>query len=196
MLAIILSLTISILFNMFFMYSRSRQRKSIERLKELTIEDQLTGIYNRRYFDTYMPKILSMSISKNYSTQLMMIDIDNFKSINDTYGHVFGDYVIKEIASEINHITREEDLFVRYGGEEFALVLGDTFKADAKIIADRILSKIENSIYKFKGERVSVTLSIGISEYDYTDTINQFVAKSDEALYQAKKTGKNKYTFY
>jgi len=155
--------------------------------KELISKDYLTNLYNRRHFYEISEKYLLLSKRKKIPLSLCMIDIDNFKKINDTYGHNIGDEVLKVFSSETKSLIRESDILVRFGGEEFLLLLPDTDINHAEILSNKIckhLVSLDNSI--------GFTVSIGISEYDSVQTIDELIAKADKCLYSAKKEGKNK----
>jgi len=166
----------------------------------MTVIDQLTEIYNRRYFDGSM-KMLIKTLSRNDSKlSLLMIDIDYFKNYNDTYGHDAGDKCLKEIAAALSKvIIREEDFVARYGGEEFVVVLPNTDENGARLIADKLLSKVRECGIPHESSDVEkyVTISIGGT----TGTVKHFheesvfVIKADSALYKSKQNGRNQYTF-
>jgi diguanylate cyclase (GGDEF)-like protein len=122
----------------------------------------------------------------------MMIDIDDFKSVNDTYGHPAGDKVLEEIGRMIMEIVRHEDVAARYGGEEFAILLPETGPEDARYPAERLRRSLEAFHFKADDKRFSTTLSIGIAGYpNCASTMDELVGKADSALYEAKRAGKN-----
>jgi len=162
--------------------------------------DMLTGIYNRRFFDKNMKRIIrSLSRSGNLLSMLM-IDIDFFKRFNDTYGHVEGDNCLKIVAQTLfNSITRADDFVARYGGEEFVIVLPNTDKHGAHIVAEKLLDNIRNcNINHEKNDAAKrLTISIGATtgKVLHTHNTDDFVKKADEMLYKAKQNGRNKYFF-
>lgn len=158
-----------------------------EKLKELTEKDSLTGIYNRRYLYQAAKVIRSLNKRENRRASLAMLDIDNFKSINDTYGHNKGDKVLRSFASVVAEQIRESDIFVRYGGEEFILLLPNTSVDQAMYLLEKIRVAIESS--EIIKERV-VTVSIGVSEFE--GTTDESIHRADSAMYRAKTTGKNR----
>ena len=160
--------------------------------KEKALYDGLTGIYNRAVFNDRIVKEIERAKREKRNLSFIMLDIDNFKKINDNYGHQTGDMVLKILTSQIKKIIRDFDFFARYGGEEFALILPDTDIKTAKEIAERIRKKIEHTKIIFKGERIPVTISIGCTELKDNDTEKTLIERADSALYEAKKSGRNK----
>ncbi|OAA21797.1 hypothetical protein DU53_05530 [Kosmotoga sp. DU53] len=150
--------------------------------------DLATGLYTHTEFYSVLEKLIK---SKEKRFSIIMIDLDNFKEINDTYGHVVGDQVIEKIARVIRKNLRKKDIGARYGGDEFAVIAMDASKADAMNIAKRISKEIrEISVGKIK---MRVTCSMGIASYPFDgESASDLVEKADRALYAAKKAGKNK----
>lgn len=168
-----------------------------DRFQQLSIYDTLTETYNRRYF--VMRFIEEFERAKKFSLKLsfLMIDVDNFKKINDTYGHLVGDVVLKEIARTIKQNIREIDSLARFGGEEFSLILPETDKMSAIVVAERIRSKISERIIKAFDETLSVTISTGISSFPQNTLYSDVLMESaDKALYQAKMSGRNKVCWF
>lgn len=159
------------------------------KLKELANRDPLTDLYNRRYFNDIASHLITIGKRKEEPISLLMIDIDKFKNINDTYGHSVGDDVIKFLANSLFEHTRESDIISRFGGEEFAIILTNTDKNDALLIAEKFRARIETSEV---GE-IKFTISIGVDEFNYESdkTIYDSLNRADEALYKAKKSGRN-----
>jgi len=155
--------------------------------KELIYKDYLTNLYNRRHFYEISEKYLHLSKRKKIPLSLCMIDIDNFKKINDTYGHNIGDEVLKLFSSETKNLIRKSDILVRFGGEEFLLLLPDTDINHAEILSTKICKHLASL-----DKAVSFTVSIGVSEYETTQTIDEVIATADKCLYTAKKEGKNR----
>lgn len=152
--------------------------------------DSMTGLYNRRFFYQISKKILLLAQRNFEEMHIIMLDIDNFKSINDTYGHDIGDKVIIALANQLSKSTRESDIAARWGGEEFLLLLPKTDEKGALNKAEEIRS----SVIKLKVENVHFTVSIGVATFDYTEdaTIDDAIKKADYALYEAKNSGKNR----
>lgn len=173
-----------------------KRRKQIqEELEKISMLDGLTGISNRRYFDSFLQKLWGINMRERFPIALIMIDIDNFKKYNDTYGHLEGDQCLKNVAAMINDtVRRPGDFVARYGGEEFAVLLSNTKENGAANLAERIREKIERMSIEVKGKNAPVTVSLGVASIvtikgrGPTDLIEA----ADSALYEAKKTGKNK----
>jgi len=157
--------------------------------EQLAMYDFLTGLYNRRYFETYLTKELKRATRHDKIFSIFLFDLDNFKVLNDTYGHLFGDEVLKKFASFLKYMSREEDVICRYGGEEFIIILPETSTKGALSYADRVLAAMRQDAF-FK--QYKVTCSGGIATYKYGgSTALQLIANADEALYHAKLAGKD-----
>jgi diguanylate cyclase (GGDEF)-like protein len=163
-----------------------------ETVEELAITDSLTGLYTRRYFFDRFDEELQRSERHGFKFSFLMIDIDDFKKCNDTYGHLVGDAVLKEAAHIAKASTREIDLIARYGGEEFSIILPETDRAGAMLVAERIRKRIEDNIFKAYDEKLNMTVSVGISVYpDDSQKMPDLIEDADKALYAAKSSGKN-----
>ncbi|WP_304543237.1 diguanylate cyclase [Sulfurimonas microaerophilic] len=168
-----------------------------KQLEKLSTIDPLTKIANRRQFETHMQNIWSLAIRKEVPTSIVMCDIDYFKKINDTYGHIVGDHVLKNIADIIqNSLKRTSDLAARYGGEEFIIALYDTDLEGAKRVCQSIADILKNDQNNFVIEGVKIdpfTISFGVSSLipEKTHKYQQLVKSADEALYEAKRNGRN-----
>ncbi len=170
-----------------------------EKLRNIGLEDGLTGINNRRFFDQRLPEEISRSQRYQKPLSCLFIDVDHFKNINDTYGHANGDLILKQIASTIRQTLRVTDVVGRYGGEEFTALLTETEETQALEVAERIRQRIENHPPEFPGQKAPVTVSIGVSglrfPFDHTKSIAEvgasLMATADNALYQAKQAGRN-----
>ena len=159
------------------------------------ITDKLTGLYNRRYFDYFLELEIKRSSRQQASLALLMIDIDDFKQINDTFGHLFGDTILNQLGELLKTQIRETDMAARYGGEEFAVVMSNTGLEKAVQISERIRQTIQS--YSFGDKNFSMTASIGIAMYPSdADSFNQLIEKSDSSLYKAKRTGKDRVVAY
>ncbi len=164
-----------------------------DELRELSITDALTKVYNRRHFFETAETLVSIAKRENSEISFLMIDIDYFKNINDTYGHQVGDYVLVRLAQEIQSITRESDIFARIGGEEFALLLHATSLDGAKIIAEKIRVSIEELDFEDNYMPLDLTISIGCSSLNKSVTsLEELYQDADKKLYIAKEFGRNR----
>lgn len=159
-----------------------------EKLRLVAMTDTLTGTANRLKFNTMMDKFVDLSLRYDTPLSIMMFDIDNFKKINDEYSHRTGDDVLKELVANVSGYVRKADLFVRWGGEEFLLVLANTNIDNAAIAAEKFRKNIEETTFSTIG---NLTCSFGITTLDKDDTISSLIARADEALYQSKSAGRN-----
>lgn len=162
-----------------------------KKLKVLASTDALTGIYNRGYFLNIAQKYLDIAKRNSSSLEVLSLDLDYFKSVNDTYGHQAGDDVLKSFANKVTSLLRSSDLFGRIGGEEFCIVLQNTSKDGAKIFAQRICKSIEIMEVQTNNETLNVTVSIGLAILNDEENIDDLIKKSDDALYKAKENGRN-----
>ena len=174
----------------------TERKKAEAELKRLVITDDLTGLFNQRYFYTQITKEIERSKRHNRHLSMILIDIDLFKDFNDTYGHWEGDFVLKKIGEILLKHVRDIDMPFRYGGEEFTVILPETNHEDAIIVAERIRKAVaQNVFYPFtldgQPDVVSKTVSIGITEFREQDDMKSFIKRADNALYQAKKQGRN-----
>ncbi|OGW24056.1 MAG: hypothetical protein A2X59_12420 [Nitrospirae bacterium GWC2_42_7] len=174
---------------------KQRNKQMVELLTKvefLAITDSLTGLYNRRYFDNVLKKELTEGKRYRKSVACLMMDIDNFKQINDTYGHETGDYVLKEIAASLKTIFREADTIARWGGEEFIVMMPHTDMNGASSPASKILKAIDEKKFdKIPDEHITVSIGVACSGETY-NTPDILVNASDLALYEAKRKGKNR----
>jgi diguanylate cyclase (GGDEF)-like protein len=162
-----------------------------QEMETLSITDPLTGLHNRRHFEAAAKMELLLSIRHHLPLSVLILDIDHFKSINDTYGHSAGDKVLVEIADICRHILRATDINVRLGGEEFAFLCPSTGIQGGFVLAERIRTAISNHIMDVGSAYLKITASIGIAELNKDDTIVSLLRRADEALYQAKDNGRN-----
>ncbi|GIW65146.1 MAG: hypothetical protein KatS3mg093_125 [Candidatus Parcubacteria bacterium] len=179
-------------------------KKEIEKLKKLVYEDELTKLLNRRgFFKLAEPIFKEIKYVKSYPNKrknfkinnlsIILLDIDNFKKINDNYGHLIGDQVLILVANTIKNRLRDIDLVGRYGGEEIVIMLLGANKKSAYNIAEEIREKIASSYLKInKNKKLTITVSLGIAELTKEKDLAELIKKADQAMYQAKKTGKNR----
>lgn len=168
--------------------------RSIRTVRDVSLKDYLTGLYNRRYFFEILPTYMANVKRGSFSLALGILDIDNFKGVNDTYGHDTGDLVLAEIGRKLGESCRKGDLLFRFGGEEFVIVAVNLSDQEALRFFDRIRSSIQKINFNSKGNNFNVTVSIGVSLVSKSNykTINELLNEADGKLYQAKRTGKNK----
>lgn len=176
-------------------------KKQKKQLESLSITDSLTGIRNRRYFDERIALEFEKSKRYNKTIFIMMLDIDNFKSVNDDYGHDCGDYILIKIAKILRSSLRVSDFLARYGGEEFIIALFETDLPGVKMVAKKVIKSLAEATYKYENHEIKSSVSIGFSRYPspagrVADSIETVIKEADEALYLAKKTGKNKWVYY
>ena len=164
-----------------------------EEIYRLTTVDGLTQIYNKRYFLETLEREISRAHRYHRDLSLIMFDIDFFKKINDTYGHLAGDYVLKQLASVIKARIRREDIMARYGGEEFAIILPEIGVSNALTFAEKIRKLVEKTGFKFEDQSIPVTISIGVAAIGQgIQTALEFIKLADDKLYQAKVGGRNR----
>ena len=165
-----------------------------EEIYRLTIIDGLTEIHNKRYLMEFLDRELSRSSRHNRPLSLLMFDIDKFKSINDQYGHLGGDFTLREMAVRIKGTVRKEELFARYGGEEFTTVLPETAMEGALIVAERTLKVVSQTPFLFEEKTFGVTISAGIvtTQGEAGITPTELIRRADEKLYRAKNEGRNR----
>ena len=151
--------------------------------------DPLTKVLNRRFLENYKDDIV-----KFYS-HLLIVDIDHFKKINDTYGHQIGDKVLQNVSRIIKKLLREKDLVIRYGGEEFIIAINVSSDDLAIKIAERIRKTIESTPIIINDDKIRITVSIGVTKIDPKKSFEDIFSVADQALYEAKKAGRNKVVF-
>ena len=177
--------------NINYCWTETNKRKKFtanRELLDLSAKDPLTGIYNRAKFDDEIKRWTSFSERYGNSFSLILFDIDDFKGINDNYGHLVGDVVIKKVAATINKSIRDTDIFARWGGDEFVLLLPNTDIQQAEEMAERMREYIRNISYE---PDIKITCSFGVAAYDKNDTIQSLLRKADKLLLLAKESGKD-----
>ena len=159
--------------------------------------DNLTGLLNRNAFDEMLARELSRAKRHDSNLALLFFDLDDFKKVNDTMGHLAGDEVLKKVAQLIMQAKRAEDIGARYGGEEITVLLPDTNKVNGWLIGERIRQKIENTAIRYEGKKIKITLSGGLASFpiDASDGLT-LIKNADKAMYRAKSFGKNNISFY
>ncbi len=167
--------------------------KSYAKIQEMAIFDSLTQCFLRRHFMERLQEEISRSIRKNLFISLLMLDIDYFKDCNDKYGHLVGDFVLREVAQIIRDSVREVDLTARYGGEEFTILLPDTWKDGAYYVAERIRQAVTDYVFKAYDQEIKVTVSVGTATFpEDAYSAEDLVDKADQMLLKAKRLGRNR----
>jgi two-component system cell cycle response regulator len=171
-----------------------RLRDNVQLSIELAITDALTGLYNRRYMESHVGTLVEQAIARGKPLTVLVLDIDYFKSVNDSFGHDAGDDVLREFAVRIKKSIRGIDLACRYGGEEFVVLMPETDLAVATMVAERLRRRIASEPFSInKGARaVEVTISIGIAGLGRDDDAAAVLKRADQALYRAKRDGRNR----
>lgn len=164
-----------------------------KKLEQMSRVDGLTGLFNRRYWEEQFLLEHKRSQRSNADASVIMLDIDHFKAVNDNYGHMAGDHIIRTLAKIIKKSTRETDISGRYGGEEFAILLPDTDSQNAQQVAERIRFMCEKLTTSYEGIQIDFTVSLGIADFDSSYTNHMaWLDTADKALYSAKEGGRNR----
>ena len=176
-----------------------RIREAEKKIETMALTDTLTGLYNRRFFYQRFEEEISRAKRKSLALSCIMLDIDFFKKINDTYGHNFGDFVLKEVANILRANLRGYDAIVRFGGEEFVVILAGTAPENAHVVAKKLRKKVEE--YSFIKGDIALTLTVSIGVFGcpsnhVLEDVEKFIKFVDEAMYTAKKTGRNRVVMY
>ncbi|MCX5516263.1 PleD family two-component system response regulator [Kaistia algarum] len=173
-----------------------RLRETLHATMEMAITDGLTGLHNRRYLERHLAGMFDQSVARRKPLSVLMLDVDFFKAVNDTYGHDAGDDVLREFARRVRRTVRNVDLVCRLGGEEFVVAMPDTDSPIASIIGERVRQRISGQSFLIEGgeQSISVTVSIGLASRrdDGTDSPEAMLRRADEALYRSKREGRNR----
>jgi len=171
-----------------------RLRDNVQLSIEMAITDALTGLFNRRYMESHLATLIEQGVNRGKPLTLLILDIDFFKAINDTYGHDAGDDVLREFAMRIRKSIRGIDLACRHGGEEFVVVMPETDLGVATIVAERLRRRIASETFPIQqgSGNVEVTISVGIAELRQGETAAELLKRADQALYRAKRDGRNR----
>ena len=168
----------------------------LQKAKVDSVTDGLTRVYNRKALDRHLDALIERSSDARPAFAILMVDIDNFKAINDAYGHPTGDRVLLAVAQQCQRLIRKQDFIARYGGEEFIIVLSKASLPNAVKKARQICEVIAKNRYSLEGIQaghiLEITVSIGISAYQNGDSSQTMIARADQALYIAKRSGKNR----
>lgn len=179
----------NIISQMVYFFNQNLKQREIKHQRDI-----LTGLYTRRYLLDAMEKEIKRTKRYNHALSFIMIDIDHFKLFNDTYGHLLGDKVLSQTARILKEQTRETDIIGRYGGEEMGIVLSETLIKQALGVAEKLRQQVEKSKYTYNQKTVHVTISMGVTSFlgGDEDTVQRMIQRADEALYDAKKNGRNR----
>lgn len=176
-----------------FTYADELEESFRQKMQEAALHDGLTGAYNKGHFLQRLQTEVAYAKRHQTPLSLLMLDVDHFKRINDTCGHPVGDYVLAALAQIIQGTIRAEDLFARFGGEEFAVLCRGETANNALVLAERIRSAVETFGFEHQGRRLGVTVSVGVASwFDQPHSATQVIADADEALYKAKNSGRNR----
>jgi two-component system cell cycle response regulator len=177
-----------------FSYQDSLDASFQEQQYHQATRDGLTQIYNKKFFLEHFGKQVSFALRHNEITSLIIFDIDDFKAINDTYGHPAGDMVLRELAKIVSKRLRTEDLFARFGGEEFVIVLRDLGPQQAHVLAERIRRMVEVFNFMWENKAISVTISLGVATLSSANFLSaeEMMKVADDFLYKAKRDGRNR----
>lgn len=167
-------------------------------LYSMAFTDGLTKVFLRRYFEAWLAQEFARVKRYHTDVSLIMLDIDHFKRINDTFGHQAGDFVLMELAKAVKMMVRSADVVARYGGEEFVICLPETNLEKARYSAERVREAVEKKCFMYGKKEILVTISLGVTSFSKMpeDSIEQFIKDADRALYYSKKNGRNRVTVY
>jgi diguanylate cyclase (GGDEF)-like protein len=180
-----------------FNYPKVVELKVFEEANHFSKCDSLTGLYNRGYFEDSLSGEISRARRYDTEFSILFLDLDDFKKVNDTMGHLAGDFVLKKVSNLIIKEKREEDVVARYGGEELVVILPETNKVNTIIKSERIRKKIQDMPLVFDGKKIQISVSGGIATFPQDATeANKLIRCADQALYRAKSEGKNQICLY
>lgn len=169
---------------------------NMENIGESIARDYLTGVYNRRYISQRLETEVERSLKRDMPVTVIMADIDFFKKINDTYGHIIGDKILRDFAQTLKlNIRASSDWIGRYGGEEFLIVLNNTDQRVGTIVSEKLRNIIEEKDFIYEGIKINITASFGVYEVAKEEDVSDIIKYADDKLYVAKTTGRNKIAF-
>ncbi len=170
-------------------------RHSLQASIEMALVDPLTGLNNRRYLESHLASLLETAAHRGQPVSFMILDLDHFKSVNDTHGHAAGDQVLKGFAARCKRVVRQVDLLCRFGGEEFVVVMPDASMSVAAVIAERLRAAVQGEVFPVGEQKsVAVTVSIGLAEMAGDANPDALFRRADRALYRSKSSGRNRVT--
>ena len=171
-----------------------KNRLLVKQLEEMSIKDSLTGLYNYRYLQTCLDEELERARRYGHQFFILMIDADHFKEVNDTYGHLFGDHVLKKLGELISNELRSTDRLFRYGGEEFLVIMNEISKAEVPRAICRQMVAIRNHTFRYEGQKTRVTVSMGGAFFpEDAESKMSLIKAADQALYRAKEAGRDRF---
>ena len=169
------------------------REQMLEELKKLSITDGLTQLFNSRHFYAQLKGEIERFNRYGHKLSLLLLDIDNFKVYNDSYGHLEGDKILVRIGSIIKSCLRKMDTAYRYGGEEFTIILPGTPGEEARTVAERLRTAVASEMFSGEADgRPRITISVGVTQYQHAESISSFVQRADQAMYRSKQSGRNK----
>jgi diguanylate cyclase (GGDEF)-like protein len=175
-----------------FLSGGSVEQSYYEEIYRMTIIDGLTEAFNKRYFMEYLERELARCGRYGRPLSLVMFDIDHFKRINDDHGHLTGDYVLKELARRVRGEVRAGEVFARYGGDEFAMILPEASHEAAVTLAERIRNLVRQKAFQFEEDQLDVSISLGVATTNVELESRAFIKQADESLYKAKRAGRDR----
>jgi two-component system cell cycle response regulator len=177
-----------------FTYNDHLDESFQQQMYEAALRDGLTKAFNKKYFLDRLETEIAYAKRHNAHLSLVMFDVDHFKRVNDTHGHLAGDFVLSRLAKVAANTVRTEDVFARYGGEEFGILCRGVALANAGVLAERLRATVEATIFEHEGERLPITISAGVAAHPELpiETGPQLIAAADAALYEAKRGGRNR----
>jgi len=172
-------------------------KRLMDTLRESNLRDAMTGLHNRRFLEEYMETLVANNDRNKTTLSILMLDLDYFKKVNDTYGHDVGDKVLKELAKTLTQTVRNSDLVIRYGGEEFVIILQNTTDGYGDQVAEKIREAVQQLKIQVSATVLQKTISIGIADFPTDcETFWQAIKFADVALYQAKERGRNQVVHF
>jgi diguanylate cyclase (GGDEF)-like protein len=177
-----------------FTYNDQLDESFQQQMYEAALRDGLTKAFNKKYFLDRLETEIAYARRHQSHLSLLMFDVDHFKKVNDTFGHLAGDYVLAKLAKVASAAVRAEDIFARYGGEEFGVICRGVPLTSAGVLAERLRSTVEATGFDHEGQRMPVTISVGVAGHPEcpVETVQQLIAAADQALYEAKRAGRNR----
>lgn len=177
-----------------FTYQDQLDETFQQQMYDAALRDGLTKAYNKKYFMERLETEFAYASRHRADLSLLMFDVDHFKRVNDTYGHLAGDYVLSKLSKISMGTLRHEDIFARYGGEEFGVICRAVTLPQAGILAERVRALVESTVFEFDGRRMPITISVGVAAHptSMVDSATALIAAADAALYEAKRCGRNR----